>query len=74
MNLKVEYPGEIKVIFKMALGNESGDQVVRFMKKTRGRKSCKTFPITTTGVSVDPDSKTYQRRVQIFCILALGLK
>ncbi len=35
MNLKVEYPGEIKVIFEMALGNESGDQVVRFMKKIR---------------------------------------
>jgi hypothetical protein len=27
MNLKVEYLGEIKVIFKMALDNESGDQM-----------------------------------------------
>jgi hypothetical protein len=27
MNLKVEYLGEIKVIFEMALGNESGNQV-----------------------------------------------
>jgi hypothetical protein len=27
MNLKVEYLGKIEVIFKMALGNESGEQV-----------------------------------------------
>jgi hypothetical protein len=27
MNLKVEYLGEIEVIFEMALGNESGNQV-----------------------------------------------
>jgi hypothetical protein len=27
MNLKVEYLGKIEVIFEMALGNESGDQV-----------------------------------------------
>jgi hypothetical protein len=27
MNLKVEYLGEIEVIFEMALGNKSGDQV-----------------------------------------------
>jgi hypothetical protein len=27
MNLKVKYLGEIEVIFKMALGNESGNQV-----------------------------------------------
>jgi hypothetical protein len=28
MNLKVEYLGEIEVIFNMALGNESGNQEV----------------------------------------------
>jgi hypothetical protein len=61
MNLKVEYPGGIKVIFEMALGNESVDQVVQFMKKTRDKKSCKTIPLTTAGVCVDPDSNTYQR-------------
>ncbi len=27
MNLKVEYLGEIKFIFEMALGDESGNQV-----------------------------------------------
>jgi hypothetical protein len=27
MNLKVEYLSEIEVLFEMAVGNESGDQV-----------------------------------------------
>jgi hypothetical protein len=46
MNLKVEYLGEIEVIFEMALGNESGNQVGSIMKKTRGRKSRETIPLS----------------------------
>ncbi len=34
MNLKVYYLGKIEVIFKMALGNESGDQVGLIHEKT----------------------------------------
>ncbi len=55
--LKFEYLGEIEVIFEMALGNESGNQMgsiheknqgtrwVQFMKKTRGKKSRETIPL-----------------------------
>ena len=45
MNLKIEYLGEIKVIFEMALGNESGNQVGSIHEKTRGRKSRETIPL-----------------------------
>jgi hypothetical protein len=39
MNLKVEYLGEIKVIFEeMALGNESGDQVGSIHEKNQRSK------------------------------------
>jgi hypothetical protein len=33
MNLKVEYLGEIEIIFETALGNETGDQVGSIHKK-----------------------------------------
>jgi hypothetical protein len=36
MNLKVAYLGEIEVIFEMALGNKSGDQVGSIHEKTKG--------------------------------------
>jgi hypothetical protein len=36
MNLKVKYLSEIEVIFEMALGNESEDQVGLIHEKTRG--------------------------------------
>jgi hypothetical protein len=38
VNLKVEYLGEIKVIFEMALGKESGDQVVLIHEKKQRSK------------------------------------
>jgi hypothetical protein len=38
MNLKVEYLGEIKVIFEMAIGNESGDQVGSLHEKNERSK------------------------------------
>jgi hypothetical protein len=38
MSLKVEYLGEIKVIFKMALVNESGDQVGSIHEKNQRSK------------------------------------
>jgi hypothetical protein len=46
MNLKVEYLGEIEVIFEMALGNESGNQVGSIHEKNRVRKSRETIPLT----------------------------
>ncbi len=46
MNIKVEYLGEIEVIFEMALSNESGDQVGSIYEKSRGRKSRETIPLT----------------------------
>jgi hypothetical protein len=45
MNLKVEYIGEIEVIFEMALGNESGDQVGSIHIQTKGLKSRETIPL-----------------------------
>jgi hypothetical protein len=38
MNLKVEYLGEIEVIFEMALGNESGNQVGLIHEKNQRSK------------------------------------
>jgi hypothetical protein len=38
MSLKVEYLGEIKVIFEMALVNESGDQVGSIHEKNQRSK------------------------------------
>jgi hypothetical protein len=38
MNLKVEHLGEIEVIFEMALGNESGNQVGSIHEKNRRPK------------------------------------
>jgi hypothetical protein len=38
MNLKVEYLGEIEVIFEMALGNESGNQVGSIHEKYQRSK------------------------------------
>jgi hypothetical protein len=46
MNLKVKYLGEIEVIFEMALGNESGNQVGSIHEKNRGRKSRETIPLS----------------------------
>jgi hypothetical protein len=45
MNLKVEYLGEIKVMFEMTLGNESGDQVGSIHEKKKGQKSRETIPL-----------------------------
>jgi hypothetical protein len=45
MNLKVEYLGEIDVIFETALGNESGNRVGSIHEKTRGQKSHETIPL-----------------------------
>jgi hypothetical protein len=36
--LKVEYLGEIEVIFEMALGNESGNQVGSILEKNQRSK------------------------------------
>jgi hypothetical protein len=36
MNLKIEYIGKIEVIFEMALGNKSGDQVGSIHEKIKG--------------------------------------
>jgi hypothetical protein len=47
MNLKVEFLGEIEVIFEMALDNETADQVGSIHEKTRGRKSHETIPLNT---------------------------
>ncbi len=50
MNLKVKYLGEIEVIFEMALGNESGNQVGSIHEKNhRGRKSRETIPLRKTN-------------------------
>jgi hypothetical protein len=38
MNLKVEYLGEIKVIFEMAVDNESGNQVGSVHEKNQRSK------------------------------------
>jgi hypothetical protein len=38
MNLKVEYLGEIGVLFEMALDNESGDQVGSIPEKNQRSK------------------------------------
>jgi hypothetical protein len=38
MNLKVEFLGEIEVIFKMALGNESGDMMGLIHEKNQRSK------------------------------------
>jgi hypothetical protein len=48
MILKVEYHGEIEVLFEMALYNESGDQVGSIHEKTRCRKSRETIPLSKT--------------------------
>jgi hypothetical protein len=38
MNVKVEYLGEIEVIFEMALDNESGDQTGSIYEKNQWSK------------------------------------
>ncbi len=38
MNLKVDYLGEIKIIFEIALGNESGDQLGSIHEKNQRYK------------------------------------
>ncbi len=45
MTIEDEYVGKFEVIFEPALGYELGDQVVRFMKKNRGKKSRETIPL-----------------------------
>jgi hypothetical protein len=47
MNLKVKYLGEIKVIFKMSLGNESGDQVGSIHEKNQRSKISWDYPFKT---------------------------
>jgi hypothetical protein len=44
MNLKVEYLGKIKLIFEMALGNESGDQVGSIHEKKQRLKISWDYP------------------------------
>ncbi len=44
MNLKVEYIGEIEVIFKMALGNKSGDQVGSIHENNQRSKISWDYP------------------------------
>ncbi len=44
MNLKVEYLGEIDVIFEMALDNESGDQVGSIHEKNQRSKISWDYP------------------------------
>ncbi len=44
MNLKVEYLGEIKVIFEIALGNESGNQVGSIHEKNQRSKISWDYP------------------------------
>ncbi len=44
MNLKVEYLGEIEIIFEMALGNESGNQVGSIHEKNQRSKTSWDYP------------------------------
>ncbi len=44
MNLKVEYLGEFKVLFEMALYNESGDQVGSIHEKNQMSKISWDYP------------------------------
>jgi hypothetical protein len=63
--LKVEYLGEIEVIFEMALGNDSGDQVGLIHEKPRGRKSRDTIPLMYCPANhIDELSAKF-----VFCIL-----
>ncbi len=70
MNLKVEFLGEIEVIFEMALGNESGDQVGSIHKKTKGGKSRETIPLT---MFIDPLLAEEATSVGIFRIVSAFL-
>jgi hypothetical protein len=45
MNLKAKFLAQIEFMFKIALGNESWDQGVQFMKKTSGKKLSWHYPI-----------------------------
>jgi hypothetical protein len=49
MNLKVEYLGEIEVIFEMALGNESGNQVGSIHEKNQSSKISWDYLFKGTG-------------------------
>ncbi len=65
MNLKVKYLGKIEVIFEMALGNESGNQVGSIHEKNRGKKSRETIPLNIHyGILVS--SKLLQ--IAAFCV------
>jgi hypothetical protein len=44
MNLEVEYLGEIEVIFEMALGNDSGNQVGSIHEKNQRSKISWDYP------------------------------
>ncbi len=48
MNLKVEYLEEIDVIFKMALGNKSGNQVGSIHEKKQRSKILWDYPFKAT--------------------------
>ncbi len=52
--LKVKYFGKIEVIFEMALRNNQGTRWVRFMKKTKGRKSHETIPLSLIYMCMGP--------------------
>jgi hypothetical protein len=45
-NLKIEYPREDEFVFKTALDHESGTQGYCLPKKTEGRKSRESVPLS----------------------------
>jgi hypothetical protein len=50
MNLKVEYLGDIEVIFEMALDNESGDQVGLIHEKNQRPKISWDYPFNEQDI------------------------
>ncbi len=62
MNLKVEYLGEIEVIFESTLGNESGDQVGSIHEKKQRSKISWDYPFNLPLAS---ESLKTQRRADM---------
>ena len=55
MNLKVEYLGEIEVIFEIALGNKSRDQVGSIHEKNQRSKISWDYPFKVVYLSDEPN-------------------
>jgi hypothetical protein len=49
-NSKIEYLREYEFIFKKVLAHESGDPGVLLPKKTEGRKSRETVPLSSPDI------------------------